>query len=83
MKPRVSIVIPVYNEDEAILACLDRIFEAVRLPCEVLVVYDTPEDTTVPYLEKCARAEPRVVPTLNENGPGPARAIGPRRRSSW
>lgn len=75
MKPRVSIVIPVYNEDDALLACLDRIFEAVRLPCEVLVVYDTPEDTTVPYLEKYARAEPRVVPTLNEYGPGPARAI--------
>jgi dolichol-phosphate mannosyltransferase len=75
MKPRLSIVIPVYNEDEAILACLDRIFEAVRLPCEVLVVYDTPEDTTVPYLEKYAQAESRVVPTLNEYGPGPARAI--------
>lgn len=75
MKPRVSVVIPVFNEDEAVVSCLDRIFEAVRLPCEVLVVYDTPNDTTVPYLEKYARTEPRLVPTLNEYGRGPARAI--------
>jgi dolichol-phosphate mannosyltransferase len=75
MKPRVSIVIPASNEDDNIVTCLDRIFEGVTLPCEVLVVYDTPEDTTVPYLEKYARAEPRLIPTLNGYGPGPARAI--------
>jgi len=73
--PRVSIVIPAYNEGEAIVSCLDRIFAGVRLPCEILVVYDTPDDTTVPYLEKYAESEPRLVPTLNEYGAGPARAI--------
>lgn len=75
MKPRVSVIIPVYNEDEAIVTCLDRIFEALTIPCEVLVVYDAPDDTTVPYLEKYARSETRLVPTLNEYGRGPARAI--------
>jgi dolichol-phosphate mannosyltransferase len=75
MKPRVSVIVPVYNEDEAIVTCLDRIFEAVTVPCEVLVVYDAPDDTTVPYLEKYARTESRLVPTLNEYGRGPARAI--------
>ena len=47
----------------------------MKLPCEVLVVYDDPADTTVPYLEKYARDEPRLLPTLNEYGRGPARAI--------
>jgi dolichol-phosphate mannosyltransferase len=75
MKPRVSVVIPVYNEGEAIVPNLDRVIEAVQLPCEVQVVYDSPEDTTVPYLEKYAQSEGRVVPTLNQYGPGPARAI--------
>jgi dolichol-phosphate mannosyltransferase len=75
VKPRVSVVIPVYNEDDSIVTCLDRIFEAVSLPCEVLVVYDAPEDTTVPYLEKYAREESRVIPTLNRYGKGPARAV--------
>ena len=64
-----------YNEGEAIVPCLDRILQAVRLPCEVLVVYDEPDDTTLPYLEKYVRDEPRVVPTHNGHGPGPARAI--------
>jgi dolichol-phosphate mannosyltransferase len=73
--PRVSIVIPVYNEGEAICPCLGRIFEGVGLDCEVLVVYDDPSDTTVPYAEKYARNDPRVVPTLNTYGSGPARAI--------
>jgi dolichol-phosphate mannosyltransferase len=73
--PRVSVVIPSYNEGEEIIPCLDRIFAGVTLSCEVLVVYDDPADTTVPYLEKYARDEPRLLPLLNELGPGPARAI--------
>ena len=75
MKPRVSVVIPVYNEGESIVAHLDRIFEAVTLPCEVLVVFDMDQDTTVPYLQKYAREEPRLVPLHNTYGRGPARAI--------
>jgi dolichol-phosphate mannosyltransferase len=73
--PRVSIVIPVYNEGDAIDACLARIFENVAWGCEVVVVYDDPSDTTVPYLDKWTNRDPRVVPTLNGYGPGPARAI--------
>lgn len=75
MSPRVSIVIPAYNEGAGIVDCLDRVFEAVNLPAEVLVVYDDPGDSTVPYLEKYAADEPRLVPTLNEFGRGPANAI--------
>ncbi len=67
-------VIPAYNEGESVVACLDRVFEAVTLPCEVLVVVDTPEDTTLPYLEKYARNETRLVPTMSV-GRGPADAI--------
>lgn len=73
--PRVSIVVPVYNEGEDVLPILDRLFESVALPCEVLCVYDTPDDTTVPYLEKYAIGEPRVVSLLNTYGRGPANAI--------
>jgi glycosyltransferase involved in cell wall biosynthesis len=73
--PRVSIVVPVYQEDSAIVASLDRILAGVTLPCEVLVVFDDPSDTTVPYLEEYARQDERVVPTLNTYGRGPARAI--------
>ncbi len=73
--PRVSVVVPAYNEGAAITVCLDRILEAVSLASEVLVVYDTPEDSTAPHLAEYAVREPRVVPTLNQYGRGPAAAI--------
>ena len=75
MKPRVSVVVTAYNEGEAIERCLHRILEAVSSACEVLVVYDSPDDTTVPYVEKQAADDSRIVPTLNTYGRGPANAI--------
>lgn len=71
----VSIVIPVYNEGSSIVACLERILREVRLPCEVLLVHDTPDDTTLPCARKIAEVDPRVKTALNAYGRGPANAI--------
>ena len=73
--PRVSIVVPAYNEDEDIVPVLDRLFEAVHLSCEVLVVVDTEQDTTIPVAEEYALKEPRLRCLVNTYGPGPANAI--------
>ena len=73
--PRVSVVIPAYNEGDHILPVLDRIFEAVHLPCEVLVVVDAPEDTTVPVVDEYSLKEPRLRCLVNTYGRGPANAI--------
>jgi dolichol-phosphate mannosyltransferase len=73
--PRVSVVIPAYNEGEHIVPVLDRIFEAVRLPCEVLVVVDAPDDATVPVVDEYALKEPRLRCIVNTYGRGPANAI--------
>jgi len=62
-------------EGKNIVAVLDRIFEAVTLPAEVLVVYDTPDDSTVPFLRSYAKHEPRLKPVLNTLGRGPANAL--------
>lgn len=75
MTPRVSVVIPVYNEGEAVIACLDRIGRDVLLPAEILVVHDMPEDTTVPYAQRVSERDPRVRTVLNTYGRGPAHAI--------
>jgi glycosyltransferase involved in cell wall biosynthesis len=75
LEPRVSVVIPVYNEGESIVPCLERILREVLLPAEVLVVHDMPEDTTVPYALEVAQRDPRVRPVLNTYGRGPANAI--------
>jgi glycosyltransferase involved in cell wall biosynthesis len=68
-------VIPVYNEAESIVGCLDRIVESVDLDCEIVVVYDDPSDSTRPFLEKYAATDERVRPLHNPLGPGPANAI--------
>jgi dolichol-phosphate mannosyltransferase len=74
-RPRVSIVVPAYNEGENVLPVLDRLFESVRLPCEVLVVVDTPNDTTVPVAQEYELKEPRLKCLVNTYGRGPANAI--------
>lgn len=74
--PRVTVVIPAYNEAADIVPVLDRLLEAVTLPCEVLVVVDFPEDTTVPVVESyAAHSQPTVRIAVNDLGRGPANAI--------
>jgi len=73
--PRVSIVVPAYNEGDQIVPVLDRLFESVRLQCEVLVVVDDEGDTTVPVVTEYALKEPRIRCLVNTYGPGPANAI--------
>jgi dolichol-phosphate mannosyltransferase len=74
-EPRVSVVLPAYNEGEQIIEVLDRLFESVKLPCEVLVVVDTEDDTTIPVINEYANKEPRLRCLANTYGPGPANAI--------
>jgi glycosyltransferase involved in cell wall biosynthesis len=75
MKPRVSIIIPAYNEGQGIEDVLGRLVEAVQLPYEIVVVVDTPEDTTLPYVAKYAGNDVRIRAVVNDIHPGPAHAI--------
>jgi dolichol-phosphate mannosyltransferase len=54
---------------------LDRLFESVHLQCEVLVVVDDENDTTVPVVTEYALKEPRIRCLVNTYGSGPANAI--------
>lgn len=73
--PRVSVVIPAYNEDESIVATLERIGDSVTLDHEVLVVVDTPDDRTVATFDGCAARFPRARLLVQDYGRGPANAI--------
>jgi dolichol-phosphate mannosyltransferase len=75
MKPRVSIVIPAYNEGSEIEDVLGRLAESVQLPHEILVVVDSPDDSTVPNVEKYALHHPSTSVIVNDVEPGPAQAI--------
>jgi glycosyltransferase involved in cell wall biosynthesis len=73
--PRVTVVMPAYNEGKDVLPVFDRIFESVHLQCEVLVVVDAPDDTTLPVVEEYQVKEPRIRCVINTYGRGPANAI--------
>jgi glycosyltransferase involved in cell wall biosynthesis len=75
MTPRVSIIIPAYEEGDQIIQVVERVFESVRLPSEVVVVVDTEEDSTIPPVVEYAEKEPRLRLLVNTYGPGPANAI--------
>lgn len=73
--PRVSVIIPAYNEGEHIEPALTRIFEAVQVNCEVVVVVDFAEDSTAPVVARLAADEPRLRLAVSTYGRGPANAI--------
>jgi dolichol-phosphate mannosyltransferase len=75
MNPSVSVVIPAYQEGEDVVPVLRRLGEAVSLPCEIVIVVDSPDDSTVPFVEQLALTDPRVRVAINTYGRGPANAI--------
>ena len=75
MTPRVSIVIPVYNEGSLVEPILKRITSSINFEHEILVVYDHESDTTLPTLKLLQQENPRFIPVLNSLGQGPAKAI--------
>lgn len=72
---RVSIVIPAYNEGEHIAPVLDRILEAVTLPCEILVVVDDETDSTIAAIDRASDKSDQIRCVINTYGRGPANAI--------
>lgn len=50
--PSLSIVIPVKNERENIKTALNAIFSQVKYDFELLIIYDTDDDNTLPEIRK-------------------------------
>jgi dolichol-phosphate mannosyltransferase len=50
MARQLDIVIPVYNEGQNILATLAALAREVKTPARVLIVYDLPDDDTLPAI---------------------------------
>jgi dolichol-phosphate mannosyltransferase len=75
LTPRASVVVPAYEEGEAIVPSLLRIREAASLADEILVVIDSPDDSTAPVVERLAAHDPIFRAVVNTYGRGPANAI--------
>jgi glycosyltransferase involved in cell wall biosynthesis len=70
-----SIVVPVYNEGEAVEPVLRALTAAVRTPHEILVVYDFDGDTTVPVVARLAAELPAIRGHRNDLGRGVLKAM--------
>jgi dolichol-phosphate mannosyltransferase len=74
MPSKLDFVIPVYNEGENILAVLDSLKKALRIPYRVLICYDDDDDDTLSVL-RGYNAETDVVLVKNRYGRGPHAAV--------
>lgn len=73
---RLSIVIPVRNEHENIGRCLAGLWEVTRdVPHEILIAYDSENDTTLPAIQRAAPKSNDIRLVRNDLGPSPSFAI--------
>jgi glycosyltransferase involved in cell wall biosynthesis len=73
--PVVSIVLPVYNEGEAVAPVLQALSSALATPHELVVVYDFDGDTTVPVVARLAEEIPGLRGLRNDLGRGVLNAM--------
>jgi glycosyltransferase involved in cell wall biosynthesis len=71
----ISIVVPVYQEAENIQGFLRDLEDQLREPHEVLLVYDFPEDNTLPAVAAMQPPCPNVRPVHNTLGKGVLNAL--------
>jgi dolichol-phosphate mannosyltransferase len=73
--PLLSILLPVRNETENLAIMLRILRSAVEIPHEVIVITDTPNDTSIPIVQGVAARYAEVRHVTNLLGPGVANAI--------
>jgi glycosyltransferase EpsJ len=71
VRPQVSIVIPVYKNEESIRTCLDSVLTQTLSDLQVVVIDDGSPDACGAILEQYAKSDPRVLvlhqPNLGQN----------------
>lgn len=73
--PQISIVVPAYEEGKDVVEGLRKISRAVDRSKEILVIVDSPDDSTVRFVEELSQEDQAVKLRVNTLGRGPANAI--------
>jgi len=73
--PSISVIIPAFEEGEAVVAGLINLSREIQQPKEILVVVDNPSDSTVAPVKKLSEEHPSIRLVVNTYGAGPANAI--------
>lgn len=76
MNPTLSILIPVRNEGLNLRIMVQVLLAIMEIPFEILVVYDSPDDQSIPVLKELESLYSEVKGIFNKSGKGVARAIG-------
>jgi len=72
---KLSILLPVRNEGMNIGVMLKILNATLEVPNEILVVYDSPKDNTIPAVKKVQRRFPNVKLVHNNHGRGVVNAL--------
>jgi dolichol-phosphate mannosyltransferase len=67
---KLSIVIPVRNEGPNLQIMFQLLNSVLEIPFEAVVVYDSPDDDTIRYIEKIHSEHPHLKGVLNTYGRG-------------
>lgn len=79
MKPKISVIVPIFNAESTIRRCVDSILAQSFMDFECLLVDDGSEDSSGELCDEYARRDDRVVVVHQVNGGGmAARAAGVR-----
>lgn len=77
--PKVSVIVPVYNVDKFLKACIESIQRQTLREIEIICVNDGSTDSSLEILQSMAKKDPRVVVVDQKNaGAGAARNNGVR-----
>ena len=74
-EPKLSILLPVRNEGMNIEVMLRVLNALLRIPYEILVIYDTDDDDTIPAVHQVEKEFPHVRLVYNERGIGVINAL--------
>jgi glycosyltransferase involved in cell wall biosynthesis len=73
--PKLSIIIPVYNEGENVLPTLRSLYAEVKTDKDIYLVYDKDDDTTLPVIKTHAKEFSNLILLKNKYGRGALNAI--------
>ena len=78
--PKVSVIIPAYNEEKYIGKCLDSLLKQTYKDMEIIVIDDGSKDKTLEILKEYEKKYRNIrILTQEHKGPGEARNLGARK----
>ncbi len=74
---KISVIIPVFNEETVIRECLQSLFEQSVEPQEIIIVDDGSTDSTIEKIQELQKTNKNVwILSQKHQGPGLARNFG-------